>query len=134
MPTTARRLNVSCATASFATISWYWQRHTAVGPRGRHPRSAKRSLGRRRNGGHPEPRRFASATSRGKTIHGSLFSSHSPIPTDERGGEDGQGSSGLAARGLVPIKVVFKTRVCEPTRSGVRFEQDPWDIRAMKQS
>src|SRR6516225_8315122 len=85
MPTTARRLNVSCATASFATISWYWQRHTAVGPRGRHPRSAKRSLGRRRNGGHPEPRRFASAISRGKTIHGSLFSSHSPIPTDERG-------------------------------------------------
>ena len=48
-------------------------------------RPAKRSLGRRRNGGHPAPRRFASAISRGKTIHGSLFSSHSPIPTDERG-------------------------------------------------
>src|SRR5262249_43519979 len=120
MPTTARRLNVSCATASFATISWYW-RATAYrcGTAWPASRSAKRSLGRGRNGGHPEPRRWASAISRGKTIHGSLFSSHSPIPTDERGGEDGQGSSGLAARGLVPIKVVFKVIVCEPTRSGV---------------
>src|SRR5262249_42173229 len=109
MPTTARRLNVSCATASFATISWYW-RATAYrcGTAWPASRSAKRSLGRRRNGGHPEPRRFASAISRGKTIHGSLFSSHSPIPTDERGGEEGQGSSGLAARGLGSVKVVFK--------------------------
>src|SRR5262249_11948116 len=85
---------------------------------------------RRRNGGHPAPRRFASAISRGKTIHGSLFSLHSPIPTDERGGEDGQGSSGLAARGLVPIKVVFKAMVCEPTR----FSNKIHGTYAMKQS
>ena len=107
-------LQRSIPTASFATISWYW-RATAYrcGTAWPASRSAKRSLGRRRNGGHPAPRRFASAISRGKTIHGSLFSSHSPIPTDERGGEDGQGSSGLAVRGT---------------------PSPDWDIRAMKQS
>src|SRR5262249_16572825 len=49
--------------------------------------------GRRRNGGHPAPSRFARAISRGKPIHASLFSSYSPILTDARGDEGGQGSS-----------------------------------------
>src|SRR5262249_25972163 len=93
MPTTARRLNVSCATASFATISWYWQATAyRCGTAWPISRSAKRSLGRRRNGGHPAPRQFATAISRGKTIHGSLFLSHSPILTDARGDEGSQGS------------------------------------------
>src|SRR5262249_56176565 len=101
MPTTTRRLNVSCVTASFATISWYWQATAyRCGTAWPTSRSAKRSLGRRRNGGHPAPRQFASAISRGKTIHGSLFSSYSPILTDARDDEGGQGSGKAGRRVL----------------------------------
>src|SRR5438874_474009 len=53
MPTTARRLSVSCVIASFATISWYWQATAyRCGTAWPTSRSAKRSLGKRPNGGH----------------------------------------------------------------------------------
>ena len=81
MPTMARMPNVSCATASFATISWSWRRVACCcGMAQRTSRSTIRAPTRRQNGGHHAPT-IRQGNIEGNDVGWIASSLHSP--TDE---------------------------------------------------